>query len=293
MTRSLLLLALAVAALDPSVVCAGSPGPPRTAIEKFARSEVVVRGKVTAVAADTVTTKWHYNAKEKATYTVATVAIETAFAGAEKLKEIKVGFEPPVKPDPQRPGRVPDRPQLKEGQDVLLFLTRHPSADFYVVPAINAPVEVKDEYGKSAVEAAKRFASVLADPMKGLKSDRAEVRAETAAFVVIKYRASGEFVREVDRVPLPAEENKLILAALLDGDWRSMYSHPPADGPHPLSAFYQLYLTEKDGWIAPVIVAAPPGTPQPDYGLVMKDAFAKWRAGPGRDYVIKKLVPKK
>jgi hypothetical protein len=72
-----------------------------------------------------------------------------------------------------------------------------------------------------------------------------------------------------------------------------MYSRPGGAETHPLAAFNQLYLTEKDGWIAPVIVAAPADAPQPDYGLVMKDAFTKWRAGAGKDYVIKRLVPKK
>lgn len=295
MPRRLLLAVISVAAIDPATVAAGAPAPPRSTIEKFARSEVVVRAKVAAVAADPVTAAWHYDAKQKVPYKVATVTIETALAGAEKLKEIKVGFEPPVKPDPKapRPWRVPDRPQLKEGQEVLLFLDKHPTADFYVVTAINSPVEVKGEQGKADLGAAKKFAAALADPMKGLKSDRAEVRAETAAFLVFKYRGYPEFGRELDQVPIPAEENKLILAALLEGDWGSMYSRAPQDDkPHPLAAFQQLYLTEKDGWIAPEIVAAPAGTPQPDYGLVMKDAFTKWRAGAGKDYVIKRLVPK-
>ena len=63
--------------------------------------------------------------------------------------------------------------------------------------------------------------------------------------------------------------------------------------PHPLAAVQRLHLTAKEGWVEPVIVAAPAEQPQPDYGLVMQDAFAKWRAGAGKDYVIKKLVPKK
>lgn len=298
MTRRPLLMAVAVAALGP-LAQAGSPGPPRAAVEKFAYSEVIVRAKVTAVAAGTVTEPWHYDAKTKVPYLVATVTIETAFAGAEKLKEIKVGFEPPPKRDPKEgaPWRFRGGPQLKEGQEVLLFLSKHPSADFYVMPAVNEPVEIKGEQGKVDLETAKRFAAVLADPMKGLKSDKAETRAEAATFLVIKHRSSGEFVREVNEVAIPAEENRLIFSALLDADWST---RPPPGGvwpnnpvPHPLAAFQKLYLNEKVGWIEPVIVAAPAGQPQPDYGSVMKDAFTKWRAGAGKDYVIKKLVPKK
>jgi hypothetical protein len=296
MTRRPLLIAIAFAALT-APAQAGSPGPPRATVAKFAYSEVVVRAKVTAVAADTVTAPWHYDAKTKVPYLVATVTIETAFAGAEKLKEIKVGFEPPPKRDPKEgaPWRFRGGPQLKEGQEVLLFLCKHPSADFCVFPAMNSPVEIKGEQGKVELETAKRFAAVLADPMKGLKSDKAETRVEAATFLVIKHRLSGEFVSEVDEVAIPAEENRLIFAALLEADWKTRprpfgWTDDPV--PHPLAAFQQLNLTVKEGWVEPVIVAAPAGQPQPDYGLVMKDAFTKWRAGAGKDYVIKKLVPK-
>src|SRR5687767_15162086 len=157
--RRLLLAAVALA-LTALPARAGAPGPPRATITKFAHSEVVVRAKVTAIAADTVTAPWHYDAKHKVPYKVATVTIETAFAGAEKLKEIKVAFEPPPKPNPKEgaPWRFRGGPQLKEGQDVLLFLVKHPSADFYVLPAMNAPVELKGEQGKTELETVKRFA---------------------------------------------------------------------------------------------------------------------------------------
>ena len=208
---------------------------------------------MTAVAADPVTAPWHYNEKHKTTYKVATVAVETAFAGGGEGEGDQGRVRAAGRPSPNEkpPRRVPDRPQLKEGQEVLLFLTRHPTAEFYVLPAIHPPVEVKGEHGKTELESAKRFAAALADPMKGLKSDKAAVRAETAAFLVIKYRAVGESVREVDPVAIPAEESKLILAALLEADWNARprpfgWTDDPA--PHPLSAFQQLYLTEKDGW---------------------------------------------
>ncbi len=296
MYRNLILAAVAAGALI-GPTRAGSPGPPRATVTKFAHSDVVVRGKVTAVAADTVTAPWHYDVTHKVPYKVATVAVATAFVGAEKLKEIKVAFEPPAKPDPKEgaPWRVPDRPQLKEGQDVLLFLVKHPSTDFYVLPASNSPVEIKGERGKTELETVKRFVAALADPVKGLKSDKADVRVATATFLVIKYRVTGELTRETDQITIPAEENKLIFAALLEADWST---RPPPLGwkddpvPHPLAAFQQLYLTEKDGWVEPLIAAAP-GAPVLDYGQVMKDAFTKWRAGPGKDYVIKRVVPKK
>src|SRR5262245_29107475 len=125
--------------------------------------------------------------------------------------------------------------------------------------------------------------------MKGLKSNKAEVRGETAALVVMKYRSYPAFGGETEQVAIPAEESKLILKALAEGDWKPGRFNAT---PNALTAFGYLGLTEKDGWIQPKIVVVP-GQPAPDYGAVMKDAFGKWLAGAGKDYQIKKVVPKK
>lgn len=137
----------------------------------------------------------------------------------------------------------------------------------------------------------KRYAAVLADPLKGLKSDKAADRAEAAAVALAKYRTPPEFAATVEEVAIPAEESKLILAALAEGDWseRRRFDGPTAT----LSTFYYLRLTEKDGWKEPALPQPKPGQPPIDFGIVQKEAFAKWLAGSGKDYRIKKVVPKK
>lgn len=290
MRRSLLLVVVAVAAFAPPAR-AGSPGPPRTTAAKFAGADAVVRGKVTAVAADPVAVAWPRDEKTKVTYRVATVAVETAFAGADGRKEVKVGFEPPIKIDPKNPPRrAPEpRPELKPGQDLLLFLGKHPTADLYVLPAMSPPTDAASAYGKLELEAVRTFAAVLADPLKGLKSDKKAVRVTTATLLLTKYGTAGDFVIEAKRVAIPAEESDLIFAALLEADWSATAVRPGyAEPPPPLVAFGQLYLSEKDGWRPPEANAA-----VDDYGLLVKDAFAKWRTGPGKDYRIKKSVPRK
>src|SRR5262245_60258695 len=159
----------------------GAPAPPRSVVEKFAGSEVVVVGKVTSVEKDVVEALAPYaGAKEKQKYKIAVVKIDTGLAGADKLKEIKVGFVVPPKVDPNmRPVRREyQQPDPKEGQEWLLFLAKHPTADFYIMSFVHLPVDLKNELGKKELEVAKRFASAIADPMKGLKSDKAEVRGE-------------------------------------------------------------------------------------------------------------------
>ena len=275
----------------------GSAGPPASTIEKFMLSEVVVAGKVASIEKDSVEATAPYaGAKEKQKYVVAVVKIDTGFAGADKLKEIKIGFVPWPKREPNdRPLRTDIlMPELKEGQELLFFLAKHPTAGFYIMPGRNNPVDMKADSAKDDLEIVKRCAAVLADPMKGLKSDKADVRAETAAILLIKYRSWPGFVAEIEAVAIDAAENKLILRGLAEADWRFQGPRPRGTyAPLAYLAFLHLGLTEKDGWVEPVVAPSPPGVPPPDTGAVIGDAYGQWLNGPGKNYTIKKLVRKK
>jgi len=301
MRRYLLAAGFAAAAITIVAEPAGAlmialPQPGQLAIT----SPVVVTGKVTSIANDTVEAASPFaGAKDKQKYKIATVKIDTGLSGIDgtKVKEIKVGFVPPPVPDPNakqpgpvRPGFRPGfrAPQLKEGQEAIFFLAKHPTADFYVIPGMNAPFDTATPEGKKTLEEVKAVTATLADPMKGLKSDKADVRGETAAILVTKYRAYPTFGGEIEEVALPADESKLILKALAEGNWQATRFGGP---PNPFMAFNQLGLNEKDGWVQPIIVNVP-GQPGPDYAVVMKDAFGKWLDGAGKDYKIKKVVPK-
>ena len=284
--------AVAVGRAPAFALVAAPPAPGQMAVT----AQVVVVGKVAAVEKDTVEAQSPYvGAKDKQNYKIAVVKVETGLVGADKLKEIKVGVFQPPKPVPGKPVgiRPPRGPaaavELKEGQQVLLFLTKHPHADFYIMPGFGgAPVDVTTPEGKKQLEEVKKVTAVLADPMKALKSDKAETRAEAAAVMVSKYRAYPQFGGQTEQVAIGAEESKLILKALAEGDWKAGRFGGP---PNAFMAFSHLGLTEKDGWIPPVIVNVP-GQPAPDYAAIQKDAFTKWLAGPGKDYQIKKIVPK-
>jgi hypothetical protein len=293
------LVAVAFVAVSPAYALriAYSP-PPQRAIT----AEVVVVGKITAFEKDLVEAAPFAGAPNKVGYKVAVVKIESGLAGAANLTHVKIGFIPPPKPDPNakppvgvRP--VPPRgiamPELKEGQEMLFFLSKHSSGEFYVIPFTSPPVDVKDEQGKKDLEAVKKVTAVLADPMKGLKSDKAEVRAETAAIMVMKHRAYPEGAAEVDQVGIGADESKLILKALAEGEWTNKVRPGTPTGPTPLQAFYSLGLTEKDGWTPPKFPRPQAGQPPVDFAALTKEAFVKWLEGPGKDYQIKRFVRKK
>jgi hypothetical protein len=310
MRKYLLVLALAATGLvavpdsAAGLVIAFRPAPQRAV-----SADMVVVGKVTAIEKDTVDAVPHPSVKEKVAYKIAVVKISDNLAGANNLTHVKIGFIPapkvqpgvPVPPpgqpmilpvQPIRPGRPGLQvPELKEGAEMLFFLIKHPTAEFYIMPGMSPPVDVKEEAGKKEVEAVKKITAVLADPMKGLKSDKAEVRAETAAVMVMKYRSYPEFGGEVDQVPIDADQSKLILKALAEADWKQV--RPGPAGMNAMTAFYQLGLTDKDGWTPPKFVRPQPGQPPVDFAAVQKEAFTKWLAGPGKDYKIKKIVAKK
>ncbi|MBP3954235.1 hypothetical protein J8F10_02860 [Gemmata sp. G18] len=301
MTAVVAALALAVSTSSAFALRIAAPPPPA---QMALTAPVVVTGKITAIEKDTVDgTSPYAGANDKVAYKVAVVKIDSALVGANNLTHIKIGFIPPAKADPNvkppvgggRPGigrPVFQAPELKEGQQMAFFLTKHPTADFYVMPGMYHPVDITTDAGKKALEEVKKATAVLADPMKGLKSDKANVRTETAMIMVTKYRAYPLTGGDVNEVAIPAEESKLILKGIAEGDWTNKPRPGAAFTPNALNAFYQLGLTDKDGWTEPMFPQQQPGQPPIDFGAITKDAFVKWLAGAGKDYQIKKVVPK-
>lgn len=264
--------------------------------QRAVTAQVVVRGTVTAVEKDTVEVSPVRGAPQKVPYKVAVVKVDEALAGADGLTHVKVGFVSLPPPPPPQPGQ-PIRPllprrggvELKAGDQLVLFLNRHHEGNFYVMPFTSPPIDPKGEPGKAELAEAKRALGVIADPNKALTAAKVEDRAFAAAVLVSKYRAFPEGgVAEPAEVPLPVEESRLILKGLAEADWKQGNRF---QGTNPFTAFNQLGLRPQDGWVQPQ-VRAQPGQ-QVDYAALTKEAFVKWLDGPGKDYRVKRLVPKK
>ncbi|MBA4190414.1 MAG: hypothetical protein C0467_20695 [Planctomycetaceae bacterium] len=261
---------------------------PSPVSQRALMADVVVVGKVVGFEKELVQAAPYPGAKEKVGYKIATIKIDTGLIGADKLKEIKVGFIPP-KALAVGGQRGFFGFELKEGQELVLFLAKHPAGDFHVIPGAALPVDLKEPQSKMELEIVQSIANVLADPMKALKSDTPGIRGEAAAVVIQRYRRYPALGGEVQEVVLGADESKLLLKSLTEASWsRGSRASEPQGALH---AFHMLGLTAKDGWVQPVIVNNP-GAPPVDYGEVHRDAFGKWLEGPGKDYKIKKIVPK-
>ncbi len=308
MRKYLYATALAVAGLFAVPSTAGAlmiafqPAPQRALT-----ADVVIVGKVTAIEKETVDAEQFPGQKQKVAHKVAVVKIETGLAGANNVTHIKIGFIPQPKVEPQpvnpnqpailpiRPGRPGfGMPELKEGTEMLFFLSKHHAADFYTIPNMSPPIDVKTEGGKAELAEVKKMMALVAEPMKGLKSEKLETRVETAAALMTKYSAYPAFGGAVDRVAIDKEESKLILKAIAEADWKQQVRPVPGGGNlNAMQAFYQLQLNEKDGYKPPVFPRPVPGQPRPDFNAMQKEAFVKWLDGPGKDYVVKKNVAKK
>lgn len=265
--------------------------------QRAVTADAIVVGKVTAVEKDAVEAAPFPGAPNKVLHKVAVVKVESSLAGAGNVTHLKVAFVPPPASTPQAPGggirpprRGPLTPELKEGQEFLFFLAKHPETGLYVMPPMSPPVAAQGEEYKKELEDVKKVLAVLADPMKSLKQGKAEERYFAAATLLAKYRTYPDFAQgEVDQVPIGAEESKLILKGLSEGDWTKF----DRSLPNGMQAFYSLGLSEQDGWKQPRPQPVRPGQPPVNFNKVIKDAYVQWLAGPGKDYQIKRMASKK
>ena len=287
------------------VALAAVPAPARMiafkpATQRAITADIVCIGKVTAMEKDTVDATPFPGSPIKTAHKIAVVKIETPLAGAAGVTHLKVGFVPPplALPDsippaggirpPVRPRPGLQAPELKEGREYVFFLTKHPSGDFYLMPNMSPPIVGGTDEAKKEVEKIKKVLAALADPVKGLKSEKADERFLTATTMVTKYRAIPNTGGAAAETPVPVEESQLILKGLLDGDWAKF----DPDVMNGTAAFYTLGLTAKDGWTPPKQAPVKPGDPPPNFNAVMKAAYAAWLAGPGKTYQLNRIVAK-
>jgi hypothetical protein len=275
----------------------GAPAPPPPITERFLAANAVVLGKVTAIEKDTVEVSLDKDGKQKMTFNVAVVKVEANFAGADKLTHIKIGYVVP-KVDPKLPPHFAGRgapygiPPAPGSAEAVFFLQKHEKGGFSVISPLYGLISSDTPYGKTEIAQIKQLSEALADPTKSLKSDKAELRSTAAIGLITKYsiqRFSAPGSTDANLVPIDADESRLILKGLAEGDW--------ALRPHGLTeafrAFQLLNLNEKDGWKSPAFPQPKPGQPPADFGLITQEAFVKWLDGAGKDYVLRKYVSKK
>lgn len=276
-----LFFALIATAVVASVADARIVVPTYSPVEKAARAEIIVVGTVTAIEKESVTAG-DPNGNTRA-HKIAVLKVEKVLFGADVPKRLAIAFVPDtdstvfVRP-PGRGGY--EAVNLAVDHSGVFFLAKDASGEFYTIDPALAPLDTKGKNYNAEEELATRAATVLTDPMKALKAEKAEDRFFAANVLLLRYR-SWPKTKDAETALVSKEESAAILKALAEGDWK-----PEPRDPAHTQGFRLLDLTEKDGWKYPM------PKPGADFVDLTKEAYVKWLAGPGKDYRIKKLVPK-
>jgi hypothetical protein len=235
---------LATARLEAMMIAPPPPG------NRVAAADLVVVGKVTGFGKGTKGEMFKGDARDMS---VAKIKVGETLLG-KGAKEIEVGYFPPIPPKPvkDRPVFVRPRPavQLLENEEYLLVLVKHPTKkDLYVVANYyDATAKKGNPNFAKDVEAIKKAAKLLAKPTESLKSKDADERLQTASLLVARYRTNRTGQAKTEQVS--ADESKLILEVLANADWAPA-KRPQFGQVTPMGVFFQLGLTEKDGWKYP------------------------------------------
>ncbi len=249
-------------------------------------ADAVVVGKVTSVEPDTVDAAPAPGA-EKVAHKVAVIKVDSAISGAKGLTHVKVGF--PAAAGGEVPGGRPGRGgfgpiALTADQEGCFFLTKHPTAGFYVIHAGYTPLDAKADTYKAELESVTKAAAVAADPAKALKADKADDRFTAAAVLVSKYRTYPQGAAEVENVKVPAEVSKAIIDALVaTDDWGAV---EPVTG-QTASGLAQILAIGPDEGFRPK-----PFTGNGDYNVYFRDEFKAWAKAVPKDFAIRQMVRK-
>jgi hypothetical protein len=208
-----------------------------TVKQRLLQSTWVVSGTIKAEK-DTVELKQYPQAPVSTTYKLFTLKVTNVMVG-DKVENITllVGPADPAQiPFDDGSGRVNKQPsfrpwlnnvQLIDGQEGVFFVTRHPSSEKYsqLVPGA-VPLNALDTKYKDNVAVIEKVQAVLKDPIKALKAEKTEDRFLAAQTLVQKYRAyPPNATSGVEEVAIDADQSKLILAAILEGDF-AKYDKP-------------------------------------------------------------------
>ena len=232
-------------------------------------ADVILIGKIVEIEKDTVEGPAYAGAPkdQKAMYKIAVLKIEDSLAGAKGLTQLRVGFlaDAPAAgtPGPAAGGGLrpirPVRPgagpiALKADMEGCFLLDPLPGADFYVVAGNSPPLVKKDETYEKDLKVIKGVLKTLEDPVAALKAKDADARFRAAYTLIWRNQSPKGNSARLTQEPLPAEENKLMLAVLAELPWQPKDPTAPVtpgDVPQCRSAIWHLINWSEHGFKQP------------------------------------------
>src|SRR5262249_54856229 len=141
----------------------------------------------------------------KVKYRVAVVEVNDAILGTRD-KKIRVGFVPPAAGGGGPIRRFP-AVDLKEGQENIFLLVKHPEERFFVASNSFDVVSKASGIYENKLKLNKQYAQLLEEQKKSLKSKTAEDLFLTAALLISRYRTQKPFVATQKTEPIDAAES--------------------------------------------------------------------------------------
>jgi hypothetical protein len=233
------LVALAVLGYSGSAQADAIAPPPVR--ERFAVSDLVLVGRVTAIEEKDVEAPLTPSSPNKVKYRIAVVSVLDGAKLPKAMKTIRVGVSAGA-------GRGGVR--LGVGSEGLFYLTRHFQGGFFAAPMYFQVIDKQHPWYAKELEQVKRYAKLLDKPLASLESKNKDDRLLMAALLLAQYRTP-KGGKSTQLVPIDANESKLILTALWEADWNRRESRPLDETPAPLNLFMQLGVGAKDGFSPP------------------------------------------
>jgi len=236
-----------------------------------------------------------YPGSGKVAHMVAIVKIEESLLGAQGITHVRVGFTPSQQAMMNEDFGVQQQAKLvrywrgpanlNDGQEACFFLQRPTGTDFYLPVNMGYPLDKSDVSYPEQLTAVRKILKSVAQPIEALRAKEAADRQLAACALVMKYRTPGTKPNPAFEA-IPAEESKLILNALAEMKW----GENPFDVNGALSLhslFYQLRLTDKDGWVQPQ------QKENEDYNAIMSKAVTDWMKNKSSTYRMQRFVAAK
>jgi hypothetical protein len=262
-----------VAAAVPVLACRGERLPPQPVLAAT-QADMVVTGTVVEVADEVTMAKSHPDAVDETAYTVATVRIESALFGVKNLTHVRVAV-------PAGSLDRADAPFRLDGK-YLFFLQQHSASSLMLPSRTHAPVDLNRLGSSDILRRVTVATTAMIDPVKALKAADQEDRTLAAVALVQWYRRIPAAPKGYEAVGRPAEESRLLFAALAEAEWTA--AGTPETG-NIYGLMHGMGLEQQGFNLS--------GQNGADPAKLLKDRFTAWLAADGKTARMKQFVAKK
>lgn len=238
-------------------------------------AEAVVVGTIAEVEKESVMAKPHPDAKQEVEYKVLVVKIDDALHGVKNATQIRVGL---TVDEFNSSGRA-----MREEAKFLFYLAKHSTTNLHLMTPAHPSVNMATRGADELLRRTRIATAAFKDPMKALKADDKDDRVLAACALAMYYRKVPPNTKGTEKADRPADESKLLLGTLAEGDWTTTGL---PDAGNPYAVILGLGLEDAGFKMVGDLGGKDPAAEN-------QAAFKEWLAGKGKSARVKQIVAKK